>query len=534
MVINEILADNDTIQADQDGEFDTWLELYNNGNTNQSLWGFYLSDNANDLTKWRFPDTSIAAHDFLIVWLDDDLEQEGLHAGFSPSAQGGRMVFSSPNLTALDNVQFGAQRSDISCGRFPNGTGNFIAMTPSFAAVNNNGILTPTYEAVINEFLTVNRAAAADQDGEYDAWIELLNNSDEDLSLEGCYLSDDYRNPTRWAFPDTTVAGRAFLIVWADRDSLQTGLHANFELGSRGGSLFLFTPQRAVIDSALYGDQTADVSYGRYPDGEGGFIPMTPSFASPNNNGILTPDCDVVINEFLTLNGTTAADQDGEFDGWVELYNNSGEDFVLQDYCLSDERNLARWAFPDVAIAGQSYMIVWLDSDIQQTGLHANFELNAEGGLLFLLAPNSTVIDSVVYGAQTADISLGRYPNGSGGFIPMTPSFASPNNNGILDAAPDGSTSPDCYLLSPCYPNPFNSSTTIGFQLPLAAEVEVAVYNHQGQRVATLASGLFSAGSYGLIWDGKNQQGLPVNSSVYFYILQAGGHRDARKVLLIK
>ncbi len=75
LVINEFMAINNTIVADQNGEYDDWIELYNNSSSPISLNGYYLTDNENDLTKWIFPDTSIGANDYLIIWADNDITE---------------------------------------------------------------------------------------------------------------------------------------------------------------------------------------------------------------------------------------------------------------------------------------------------------------------------------------------------------------------------------------------------------------------------------------------------------------------------
>ena len=137
LVINEFLADNETIQADQDSEYDDWIELYNNGDMPIPLIGHHLTDDASDLTQWTFPDTSIAAHGYLIVWADDDEEQTGLHANFKLSASGESIVLSDASVEIVDQVTFGEQTADISTGRLPNGTGEFVTMTPTFSTSND-------------------------------------------------------------------------------------------------------------------------------------------------------------------------------------------------------------------------------------------------------------------------------------------------------------------------------------------------------------------------------------------------------------
>ena len=139
VVINELLASNDATQADQDGEFDDWIELYNTGNTAIDLSGYTLSDDPDDPFKWPFPaGSSIGAGEYVIVWADDDQQQAGFHTQFKLSADGESVILSDPSGTEVDRVDFGPQATDISFGRFPNGTGDFRVMPPTFAAANSD------------------------------------------------------------------------------------------------------------------------------------------------------------------------------------------------------------------------------------------------------------------------------------------------------------------------------------------------------------------------------------------------------------
>lgn len=141
IVINEFMANNKSSVTDQDFEFDDWIELFNNCTNDINLNGYFLSDNSSIVNKWRFPDTTIKALDYLIIWADNNCEQEGLHASFKLSSIGEEIVLSSPDLIILDYVQFDTQKQDTSFGRFPNGFGGFIFMLPSFSSENFNNIL---------------------------------------------------------------------------------------------------------------------------------------------------------------------------------------------------------------------------------------------------------------------------------------------------------------------------------------------------------------------------------------------------------
>jgi len=141
LVVNELMADNSTTAADQDGEFDDWLELYNNTTETLSLDGLYLSDDASDLLKWEFPDgLTLAPDSYLIIWCDGDLEQTGLHADVKFSANGESAILSYADGTIIEDITFGEQTEDLSYARIPNGTGDFIIKDPTFE-YNNELIL---------------------------------------------------------------------------------------------------------------------------------------------------------------------------------------------------------------------------------------------------------------------------------------------------------------------------------------------------------------------------------------------------------
>jgi flagellar hook assembly protein FlgD len=85
------------------------------------------------------------------------------------------------------------------------------------------------------------------------------------------------------------------------------------------------------------------------------------------------------------------------------------------------------------------------------------------------------------------------------------------------------------------YPNPFNPSTTIAYQLPNDGTfVHLTIYNILGQAVRTLVNMKQNAGSYQTVWDGKNDAGIAVPSGVYIYQLTSGDFVKARKLMLVR
>jgi hypothetical protein len=84
------------------------------------------------------------------------------------------------------------------------------------------------------------------------------------------------------------------------------------------------------------------------------------------------------------------------------------------------------------------------------------------------------------------------------------------------------------------FPNPFNPSTTIRFTVAAESPVELLIFNVQGQKVRTLVNEGKSAGSYRVVWDGRNENGRLVASGVYFYRLRVGGYMSVKKMLMLK
>ncbi len=110
---------------------------------------------------------------------------------------------------------------------------------------------------------------------------------------------------------------------------------------------------------------------------------------------------------------------------------------------------------------------------------------------------------------------------------------STPGPTGIAEDD-DANDIPDAFGLSRNYPNPFNPSTTINYQLPQSAQVELSIFNIVGQKVVTLVSDHQTAGEKTVIWDGRNADGKAVASGIYVYRLQAGDFVRSYKMLLTK
>ncbi|RKZ65858.1 MAG: hypothetical protein DRQ48_11245, partial [Gammaproteobacteria bacterium] len=139
LVINEFLASNNSTNADPAGEFDDWIELYNRSNHNLDLGDYFLTDDLNNPSKWQLPTMTLRGSEHVLIWCDNDMFQEGIHASFNLSASGeqiGLFLNDAGLALPIDTLDFGPQVSDVSYGRVSDGNTNwqfFEQPTPSSA-----------------------------------------------------------------------------------------------------------------------------------------------------------------------------------------------------------------------------------------------------------------------------------------------------------------------------------------------------------------------------------------------------------------
>jgi len=136
VAISELLASNKRTNKDPQGEFDDWIELVNYGSKDIDLSGMHLSDDKDNLYKWKIPaGTRIKSRGYLIIWADEDGGTKGLHANFKLS-KAGEMIFLTKGNTLVDQVEFGPQISEISTGRLSGHRGKLEKLHPTPGAAN--------------------------------------------------------------------------------------------------------------------------------------------------------------------------------------------------------------------------------------------------------------------------------------------------------------------------------------------------------------------------------------------------------------
>lgn len=125
---------------------------------------------------------------------------------------------------------------------------------------------------------------------------------------------------------------------------------------------------------------------------------------------------------------------------------------------------------------------------------------------------------------------------GGTGFFPNDDWFIDDlqlTNNPVAVADIPGNL-PKQFAVSANYPNPFNPSTTIRYELPITADVNITIYNTLGQQVRVLLDDQNAAGQYEIQWDGRDANGHPVASGLYLYRFESTQFQQTQKMILLK
>ncbi len=220
-------------------------------------------------------------------------------------------------------------------------------------------------------------------------------------------------------------------------------VNTKWEVRAAGGNyanpvfLLTSTTQRTTlpvpVDQLVYGQ----TYFWRvtYTDAQGhpSVVSAETSFSYGNPN----PSAgNIVLHEIMAANAG-AVTNGGTFPDYIEIRNNNASQMSVAGFTLTnDTQVLNKYTFPPgTTIPGNSFLMVYCDSDTAAPGLHSGFKLNAEGETLVLLNGN-TIVDSVTFGPQAENIPMGR-ATGNGGWTLVNPSPGAANVVQTFGAATD-------------------------------------------------------------------------------------------------
>ncbi len=300
------------------------------------------------------------------------------------------------------------------------GTNAVVSRTTTWT-VNTN-----LHRVVINELLADNRSAWHVGENTPDV-VELFNPGATAMDLSGMGLTDDPANSFKFTFPPgTSLNGGEYLVLVAGTGS-GPNLYTGLKLNKDGGSLSLYAAAAAggaLLDSVSYGPQLTDYSIGRLADGSWNLT--VPTLGSAN---VAAPVGDV---QQLKLNEWLAASL--VRDDFVELYNGDSLPVNLGGCYLSEVPDTwpARFQVAPLSfIPAKGELVYVADGNPDNGPRHLNFSLAQEWGTLGLFARDLSLLDRIFYGPQTAEISMGRTPNGGDTLTFLNPPTPGSGNPGV-------------------------------------------------------------------------------------------------------
>ena len=270
---------------------------------------------------------------------------------------------------------------------------------------------------VITELMAINGSTLADEDGEFEDWIEIYNPTADAVDLDGWFLTDDPDRLDRWRLPAVTMELGSYEIVFAsNKDRTGAELHTDFKLDGDGEFLALVEPDGTTIASEYrpeFPEQTSDVSYGLATDleTEGFFLLATPG--APNvGEPIDDPTRQIVISEIM----------------YHPASNDSREEFIELVNLGADVVDLSGWkidkgvqfVFPAISLGAGERLVVAASLESFQakyedvTNVIGNWtgQLSNQSETIAIEDASGKRIDRVEY-ADDGDWSV-RRPNGVG------------------------------------------------------------------------------------------------------------------------
>ncbi len=505
MRVNEISAGLAGF-VDESGEAESWVELFNDEPARVRLGGMYLSDDPKDPLKWCMPDgLSIPAGGYLVIWCDGDADDGERHVPFRLADEGEGIVLSQDdedrNLV-VDYLGYDRLAKGVSYGRLedaPHRTMYMIEPTPG--EPNRFGGNAPP---VIDR---VERSPLAPEDDE-----------------------------------PHQVRARVFDLHGAvDRVVLHMDGGGGFEERAMVAELEWGEGAARFYAASLPGfPERRRVSYYIEAVDESGAVTVDPPGAPAETHryvvGFEPPR--PVINELVSDNEAGLADEEGDFDDWVEIYNGGDASLELGGLALTDDPSRPdRYLFPSIVLEPGGFLLVWCDGEPGEGDLHAPFRISAAGewiGLIASAEDGRMPIDSLTVPPLGEESSWARNPDGGDRWeqpVYPTPGFS----NGAVD--PSGAFPASSAALQ-LRPNPFpgggGGESIVAFRLERTAPVLVRLFDIAGRERARPVDATYGPGERRIPWDRKSNSGAVLPTGVYFLRLEAGGRMETSRVVLVR
>jgi len=349
----------------------------------------------------------------------------------------------------------------------------------------------------------------------------------------GNFRIDDAQGDNQQWRPKITYGGKRFVVVWEDFRNDPNGIFAQW------------------IDASLMAEGSNLKVDDNYPEG----MKEMPSAAisskdqtifswQDNRSGyskIQSYVYDESKNPLLQLQLTCSSESEEQFSSQVWLHGNITTLFYIDKNTSDSWQNIfanqVLFNYLSVELIdfsanriGNDVMCSWTTA-CESNNLGFIIERKSEKTVFHKIGfvkGNGTAVGTFNYSFLDTDLSAGEYSyrlkqiDFDGTFV----------YSDIVDIYVGAQ--PNCFSISQNYPNPFNPSTTIEYTIPEQSNVQIEIFNTMGHKIKTLVSGKQGPGTYFILWDATNDNGLPVASGLYYYSIRTKDFHQVRKMLYLK
>ena len=275
LYISKILAKNESLQKDNNGEYSDYIVLYNGYGYELNLENYHLSDTEYETSKWTFPNIAIKSKESLMIYATGnntcDLEKRICHTNFKLSSQGETLTLSDAYGNIINKFTYPVQYTDVEFGYKDN---KYTFLSEDKSEKINYKI--KNYELEITEYMTHNKRAHYDEHGNYYDWVEIHNKSNDNYEIDGLYISDNRANLKKYLVPKTTLKKDEYMIIYfAGKKVEYEGLYAEFSLSSNDKEIII-SNGKSIIDEVEIVDLKDNISYGKTEKGWRYFTTSTP------------------------------------------------------------------------------------------------------------------------------------------------------------------------------------------------------------------------------------------------------------------
>ncbi len=378
----------------------------------------------------------------------------------------------------------------------------------------------------INEIMTNNISAVETQSGKYQNWIEFYNANNIDIDLTDFKLEiEQSASLQTFNFPiNSVVKANSYRVFSFDKTLSATTHNIDFDVTPAAGKIrLLYANNEVLADEVVFPALPINNSYAELDNVSDNWITFTIHTYNASNLG-MEKLVTIFINEFMPKNDSTWADEYGEYEDWIELFNPNNFEVDLSGYFLSDElEELDKWEIPDgIVIEPNGYLLFWADKDEEQGKMHIDFKLSGDSGYVILTNPlQNYICDSVFYIDADSDESFVRNGDGMPEWIKAR--VPTPNRSNIYF---DSNTR---YLLKNVYPNPADDILNIYFVLHRNKNIKVRVCDYSGKTIKELYNAKCNAGEYSLQLDVSE-----ISQGVYFLYFETKDYYEVKPFVIIR